>query len=96
MKKEVVNGCYYDDKDIDHTTVYMSGFYDGEKKWKDKIKDVIKDIEVVKNFANKQITERIVIADSNSLNYGRKEAHDADICLLKDILQLDRNIKDKE
>lgn len=27
------------EEDIDLITVYMSGFYDGEKKWKDKIKE---------------------------------------------------------
>ena len=26
-------------KNADLTTVYMNGFYDGEKKWKDKIKE---------------------------------------------------------
>lgn len=31
--KELVNA--------DLTTVYMNGFYDGEKKWKDKIKEKI-------------------------------------------------------
>lgn len=27
-----------DETELDFTTVYLSGFYDGEKKWKDKIK----------------------------------------------------------
>lgn len=33
----------------DLTTVYMSGFYDGEKKWRDKIK---KEIEEYKKYDN--------------------------------------------
>lgn len=35
-------------KEQDLTTIYISGFYDGEKKWKDKIKDKIKEIETEK------------------------------------------------
>lgn len=30
-------------EDLDLTTVYMNGFYDGEKKWKDKIKELLED-----------------------------------------------------
>ena len=43
-----MNGCYYNQEVDDLTTVYMSGFYDGEKKWKDKIKqklNTVKDYE---------------------------------------------------
>ena len=48
-------------EDIDLTTVYMSGFYDGEKKWKDKIRNKIKELEeelkyeITKNEAKIQI-----------------------------------------
>lgn len=31
-------------ENADLTTVYMNGFYNGEKKWKDKIKNKIKEI----------------------------------------------------
>lgn len=32
-------------ENADLTTVYMNGFYDGEKKWKDKIKAKIEELE---------------------------------------------------
>ena len=32
-------------EEIDLTTVYLDGFYNGEKKWKDKIRQKIKDRE---------------------------------------------------
>lgn len=32
-------------EDADLTTVYMNGFYDGEKKWKDKINGLLKEID---------------------------------------------------
>lgn len=32
-------------EDIDLTAVYINGFYDGEKKWKDRIKNKINEIE---------------------------------------------------
>lgn len=32
-------------ENADLTTVYMNGFYDGEKKWKDKIKEKIKELK---------------------------------------------------
>lgn len=38
VEKRTCKGCYYNEEDVDLTTVYLSGFYDGEKKWKDKIK----------------------------------------------------------
>ena len=43
-----MNGCYYNQEVDDLTTVYMSGFYDGEKKWKDKIKAKINKLENIK------------------------------------------------
>jgi hypothetical protein len=38
VEKLGCDGCYYNKEVDDLTTVYLSGFYDGEKKWKDKIK----------------------------------------------------------
>ena len=32
-------------EEIDLTTVYIDGFYDGEKNWKDKIKEKIEKLE---------------------------------------------------
>lgn len=33
-----------EDLEDDLTTVYMNGFYDGEKKWKDKINGLLKEL----------------------------------------------------
>lgn len=38
-------------ENADLTTVYMNGFYDGEKKWKDKIKELIEQLEDVLDLA---------------------------------------------
>lgn len=38
----------------DLTTVYMSGFYDGEKKWKDKIKAKIEELKQDEDFYREQ------------------------------------------
>ena len=53
---------------------------------KDKIRDKIKIIECYSKIAKEEIEERIVIADTSSLNYGRKQAHDADLYHLKELL----------
>ena len=45
-EKRGCEGCYYNQEVDDLTTVYMSGFYDGEKKWKDKIKNMINQINI--------------------------------------------------
>lgn len=57
------------------------------KKIEDKIKKAIKEIERRMNLANECIKQEIEIADSNSLNYGRAQAHDVDSVLLKEILE---------
>lgn len=31
-------------EEIDYTTIYLSGFYDGEDKWKDKIKNRLSEL----------------------------------------------------
>lgn len=54
---------------------------------KDKIKTKIEEIKHYKNLAKDSIEERIVIADSDSLNYGRKEAHEKDIEVLQELLE---------
>lgn len=38
-----------DETELDYMTVYLNGFYDGEKKVKDKIKAKIRDIEEYKS-----------------------------------------------
>lgn len=54
---------------------------------KDKIKEKIEEIRKYKDLANKNIEERIIIADSDSLNYGLKAAHNKDIEILQDLLE---------
>ena len=50
---------------------------------KDKIKEIVSQIQRCEQTATELIEERIVIADSNSLNFGRKQAHNYDIELIK-------------
>jgi transcriptional regulator CtsR len=54
---------------------------------KDKIREIIKIIEKYSQMAKEEINVKILIADSNSLNYGREEAHNADIYHLKQLLE---------
>ena len=42
-------------------------------------------------MAEEEIEEKVIIAGTDSLNFGRKEAHDADIILLKMLLKEDEN-----
>lgn len=53
---------------------------------KSVIRDKIEELEKYEKLAKEQIENRIVIADSDSLNYGRAEAHSKDIQILKEIL----------
>lgn len=55
------NKCFEQQKEIeelknnelDYTTIYMNGVYDGEKKVKDKIKEILKELdEFDENFFN--------------------------------------------
>ena len=39
------------------------------------------------DLANECIEEKIIIADSDSLNMGRKQAHNYDIELIKELLE---------
>lgn len=51
-----------------------------------KIREKIKIIEGYSNIAKEEIRETALVADTNSLNYGRKQAHDADLYHLKLII----------
>ena len=42
-----------DETELDYTTVYLSGFYDGAKKWKDKIKSKAAEYQQMLNKLNK-------------------------------------------
>lgn len=66
------------------------------KKIEDKIKKAIKEIERRMNLANECIEQEIVIADSDSLNYGRAQAHDVDRVLLMDVVAVADENKIKE
>lgn len=44
-EKRGCEGCFYNQEVDDLTTVYMSGFYDGEKKWKDRIKEKLNTVK---------------------------------------------------
>ena len=54
---------------------------------KSKVRDKIEEIKRLKKSAEYLINERIVIAESDSLNYGKKQAHCCDIELLEQLLQ---------
>lgn len=54
---------------------------------KGKIVDIIDKISVYKKLAKESIEQRIVIADSDSLEYGRMQAHNVDISMLQELLE---------
>lgn len=54
---------------------------------KEKVGQTIKKIEQYEDIANELIEARIIIADSDSLNFGRKQAHRKDIEELKMLLE---------
>lgn len=47
-----------EDLEDDLTTVYMNGFYDGEKKWKDKIREIYEDA-ISANYDIQEIAEKL-------------------------------------
>lgn len=53
---------------------------------KDTIKEIIEKIKKAEISASESINECIVVADSDSLNFGRKEAHNYDLTLLENLL----------
>lgn len=54
---------------------------------KEVIKEAIKEISRYEECARDNIEERIVIADSDSLNFGRKQAHGRNIEVLRKLLE---------
>ena len=54
---------------------------------KEKIVDIIEKISVYKKLAKESIEQRIVIADSDSLEYGRMQAHNIDMSMLQKLLK---------
>lgn len=51
------------------------------------IQNKIDELTKYRDLAKEQIERRIVIADSDSLNFGRAEAHDKDIQVLQELLE---------
>lgn len=54
---------------------------------KEKIVDIIEKISLYKKLAKESIEQRIVIADSDSLEYGRMQAHNVDMSMLQELLK---------
>ena len=54
---------------------------------KEKIVDIIEKISLYKKLAKESIEQRIVIADSDSLEYGRMQAHNIDMSMLQELLK---------
>lgn len=54
---------------------------------KGKIVDIIEKISLYKKLAKESIEQRIVIADSDSLEYGRMQAHNVDVSMLQELLK---------
>ena len=68
--------------------------YKGEKWIKEKycipiqkLKDIIEKISLYKKLAKESIEQRIVIADGDSLEYGRMQAHSVDMSMLQELLK---------
>lgn len=54
---------------------------------KGKIVDIIEKISLYKKLAKESIGQRIVIADNDSLEYGRMQAHNVDVSMLQELLE---------
>lgn len=56
----------------------------------EKIKEKIEEISNYEDIAREQIQARIIVADSDSLNFGRKQAHGKDISILQELLDTEK------
>lgn len=76
-------------KEIQKNNKYKLYYKEVNKKYipKDRLKILKKKIKRYSKEANKEIEESVVIADSDSLNYGRMQAHETDISLIDEILE---------
>lgn len=75
------------ENEADLTSVYLKGVYDERDKWKSKVKELKKKHEEARDLAGEQLITTIIIADSDSLNYGRIQAHNVIIKDLEELLQ---------
>lgn len=58
-----------------------------ENVLRNKIKEKIQEMKRLKELANEEIENEIVIVDSDSYNAGLKEAHNYDIWLFEELLK---------
>jgi hypothetical protein len=54
---------------------WKEGYNDCDLEWRKKIQRIIEKHKRAERLAVEQLSSNIIIADSESLNYGRKEAH---------------------
>ena len=54
-------------------TVYMNGFYDGEKKWKDKIGKHLEELDDIENDYSKKIIEAPTSLVTGVVQYAFRE-----------------------
>ncbi len=54
---------------------------------KDKIKQVVEKIKEYRDTAKEQIEEDIIVIDGNSINRGKKQAHEKDAQILEELLE---------
>ena len=60
-------------EDADLKTVYMNGFYDGEKKWKDKIGKHLEELDDIENDYSKKIIEAPTSLVTGVVQYAFRE-----------------------
>lgn len=71
--------------DMDFMTVYLDGFYDGEKKWKEKIKkELLKKEEQLKKLEEGLTGRKTNFVNRNMLT--------AQIIMLTDLLKGNQNV----
>ena len=66
---------------------FQDGIFNESFIPKSKIKEKIEELEKYRNLAREMIEHRVVVADSDSLNYGRAEAHNKDIEVLQELIE---------
>lgn len=67
-------------------TNYILGQTDERSQWYKKINEKIEKHEEARDLAGEQLTTTLIIADSDSLNYGRIQAHNVAIKDLKELI----------
>lgn len=57
-----------------------------DEEWKEKIREIIKKHKEARDLAGEELTTTTIIADSDSLNYGRIQAHNVAIYDLENLI----------